>query len=464
MISNNIITKTDSYKHSHYQVLPEGTKTVYSYLESRKGMYPYDLFFGMQAYLMKYLTKPFTKKDIDIAERRVNQHIPELKFNRKGWEHILNKHGGYLPLRIRAVQEGLKIPLRMPLVTVQNTDPAVPWLTGHIETTLLRGIWYPTTVATRSNWIRGILAEALKKSSDTTSPMEKLNFMLHDFGMRGNTCEESAGISGAAHLVNFMGTDTMDALDWVETYYSEECAGYSIPATEHSVMTIYGRRNEIEAYRTAIRKFAKKGAIFATVADSYDIFEVCRSIMPQLKDDIVASGATMVLRPDSGDPMSVLPKMLELLEPIFGVTYNSKGYKVLNHIRLIWGDGINQDSVKAIVELLNQLGYSVDNIAFGCGGWMVQDLTRDTQGFAMKAAAALVDGTHIELCKDPVTDPGKRSKAGMVTTYQNGDGQYYSGLWIEGTDDALQDVYLDGELLNTTTMAAVRERADMGAF
>lgn len=464
MYTSSIITKTDSYKHSHYKVLPEGTKKVYSYIESRRGMYPYDLFFGMQAYLLKYLSKPFTKNDIDIAERRVNQHIPTLEFNRKGWEHILNKHGGYLPLHIRSVVEGLKIPLRMPLVTVENTDPMVPWLVGHIETTLLRAIWYPTTVATRSSRIRTILADALKKTSDLTSPMDKLNFMLHDFGMRGNTCEESAGISGAAHLVNFMGTDTTDALDWVDEYYAHECAGFSIPATEHSVMTIYGRRNEIDAYRAAIRAFAKKGAIFATVADSYDIFEVCRSIMPQLKDEIIASGATMVIRPDSGNPLEVLPKMLELLEPIFGVTHNSKGYKVFNNIRLIWGDGINQDSIQHILALLVSRGFGAENIAFGCGGWMVQDLTRDTQGFSMKASAGLVDGTYIELCKDPVTDHGKKSKAGRVTTYQNGDGVYYSGLYIEDTEDALQDTFYNGELLNPTTMDQIRERAGMGAF
>ncbi len=456
---SSIVTKTDSYKHSHYLVLPKNTTMMYSYVESRRGMYPYDLFFGLQAYLKKYLSKPFTKEDIDIAERRVNAHIPGMQFNRAGWEHILNKHGGFMPVRIRAVEEGLRIPLRVPLVTVQSTDPMVPWVVGHLETTLLRGIWYPTTVATRSSWIRDILADALNKTSDLTSPMDKLNFMLHDFGMRGNTSEESAGISGAAHLVNFMGTDTTDALDWVDKYYSDDCAGFSIPATEHSSMTIYGRRNEIDAYRASIQAFAKKGAIFATVADSYDIFDVCRMIMPQLKDSIVESGATMVLRPDSGDPMVVLPKMLELLEPIFGVTYNSKGYKVMNNIRLIWGDGINQDSVVDILEVLYGLGYGAENMAFGCGGWMVQDVTRDLQGFAMKTSAAQVDGTMIELQKDPITDPGKRSKAGMVTTYRNGDGEYYSSLYYEDTEDELHDVYANGELFNTTTMNQVRIKA-----
>ena len=156
--------------------------------------------------------------------------------------------------------------------------------------------------------------------------------------------------------------------------------------------------------------------------------------------------------------------MLELLEPIFGVTHNSKGYKVFNNIRLIWGDGINQDSIQHILALLVSRGFGAENIAFGCGGWMVQDLTRDTQGFSMKASAGLVDGTYIELCKDPVTDHGKKSKAGRVTTYQNGDGVYYSGLYIEDTEDALQDTFYNGELLNPTTMDQIRERAGMGAF
>lgn len=452
----SIITRTDSYKYSHYLLLPEDTKMVYSYIESRKGLYPYNIFFGMQAYLQKYLATPFTREDIDIAEHRVRNHINGLTFNRAGWEHILNKHGGYLPLCIRALKEGIKIPVGNVMATVMNTDQKVPWLPGHVETTMLR-LWYPTTVATRSYHIKQIIRVYLERTADS---LTGLPFMLHDFGMRGNSSEESAGISGAAHLVNFMGTDTMDALDWIDEYYHMETAGYSIPASEHSTMTIYGRRNEIDAYRASIRAFGKPGMIFANVADSYNIFEVCRYLLPQLKQELIDSGATMVVRPDSGDPLVVLPQIFEHLENVFGCTINSKGYKVLQSVKVIWGDGINETTIIAILEYLITSGYSVENMAFGCGGYLVQDLTRDTQGFAMKASAALCGDTWIELHKDPITDPGKKSKSGMVTTYQNDFGEYHTSLWFEGTQDALQTVYLNGELMNKTTFTEIRERVN----
>ena len=455
----SLVTCTDSYKFSHYLQYPANLRNVYSYIESRGGEYDFTLFFGLQAYVQEYLTTPITRQDIDAGEARLARHIPGLQFNRAGWEYILEKHNGYLPLRIRAVREGSRVPVSNALVTVENTDEQVPWLAGYIESHLLRGVWYPTTAATRSRTLKDIAAHYLRMTSDY--PEQALPFSVHDFGMRGASSRESAGIAGGAHLVNFAGTDNGDALDWVEEYYRDNAAGFSIPASEHSVATMYGRDGEEEYFRMMLRQFGKPGRIYANVADSYDIYHACKIVLPRLKDDLAASGATMVVRPDSGDPVEVVGKTLHLLEEEFGYTVNSKGYKVLNNVKVIQGDGINALTVEALCKAVIARGFSTDNLAFGCGGYLLQMFNRDTQKFAMKASAARMGDTWTEIIKDPVTDPNKRSKPGRVTLYKNADGEYYTSAQLDtqtrGRDEQLEDVFVNGRLVREQSFQEIRE-------
>ena len=462
-LAKNLILNTDSYKVSMFKQYPAGTTGVYSYIESRGGRYDRTVFFGLQAFIKEYLLDPITQADIEIADEILTAHGEP--FNRAGWQYILDKHNGYLPVVIRGVPEGTVVPVKNVLATIENTDPECFWLTTWLETALLRAVWYGTTVATQSKFIKNTILEYLEKSGDPTT----IGFKLHDFGARGVSSLESAGIGAAAHLVNFMGTDTISGLLYAREFYNSPMAGFSIPAAEHSTITSWGRAGEADAYRNMVRQFGQPGAIFAVVSDSYDIYEACRMWGTELKDEVVNSGATVVIRPDSGDPVEVLPKMIAILAEGFGYTTNDKGYKVLNNVRMIWGDGINQLSIRSILSVLvDMLGWSADNIAFGMGGALLQQLDRDTQRFAMKCSSAEINGEWVDVQKDPITDSGKKSKAGRVTLWTNSGGEFASSVtaptgWTDkGTGswtDALVPVYWNGNLHKDYTFDEVRANA-----
>lgn len=370
---NSIMLNTDSYKVSMWKQYPPGTEYVYSYIEARGGVYAETEFLGVQS-LVQYLAEPITQEQIDYADRIWTAHGEP--FNKAGWQYILDMHNGRLPIRIRAAKEGLIIPIKNVLVTIENTDPECYWLTTWVETAALRAIWYPSTVGTISWNIKQVILNYLEKSGDPSS----INFKLHDFGARGVSSEQSAAIGGAAHLVNFMGTDTISAVTYVMDVYGADVAGFSIPAAEHSTITSWGKDHEVDAYRNMVKQFGGDGKILAVVSDSYDIYNACKLWGTELKDGVIASGATVVIRPDSGDPVEVLPKMLYILENLYGAPKNSKGYKLLNNVRVIWSDGINAMSLETILRTMVDLhGYSADNFAFGMGGGLLQQLDRDTQ-------------------------------------------------------------------------------------
>ncbi len=460
-LAKNIILNTDSYKVSMFKQYPVGTTGVYSYIESRGGRYDRTVFFGLQAFIKEYLIDPITQADIDIADEILTAHGEP--FNRAGWEYILRVHGGKLPVVIRAVPEGTVVPVKNVLATIENTDPECYWLTTWLETALLRAIWYPTTVATQSYTIRKVILDALEKTGDPAL----IDFKLHDFGARGVSSLESAGVGGAAHLVNFMGTDTISGLLYAREYYSAGVAGFSIPAAEHSTITSWGREGEVNAYRNMLAQFAKPGSIVAIVSDSYDIYNAARNLWgEELRQQVVDSGATVVIRPDSGDPETVCLKLVQILHDKFGAVKNAKGFFVLNNVRLIQGDGVNEHTIRCILGAFQAYGYSADNIAFGMGGALLQQVDRDTQKFAMKCSSALINGTWVNVQKDPVTDSGKKSKAGRVTLWKCGK-EIQSAVeqpkgWTDygfGWEEMLVDVYRDGTLVKEYTFDEVRANA-----
>jgi nicotinamide phosphoribosyltransferase len=461
-LAKNLLLNTDSYKVSMFKQYPAGTTGVYSYIESRGGRYDETVFFGLQAFIKEYLLEPITQADIDTADAILTAHGEP--FNREGWEYILRVHGGKLPVVIKAVPEGTLVPVKNVLATIENTDPNCFWLTTYLETALLRAVWYPTTVATQSKYIKTVIKEYLEKTGDVNG----LGFKLHDFGARGVSSMESAGIGGAAHLVNFMGTDTLTALLFAREYYGADVAGYSIPAMEHSTVTSWGRENEAEAYKNMLTVYGKQGAILAAVSDSYDIFNAAKNIWgEELRQQVIDSGATVVIRPDSGDPESVCVKLVQILDQKFGHTVNDKGYKVLNNVRIIQGDGVNERAIRMILGHFNVLGYSADNIAFGMGGALLQIVDRDTQKFAMKCSSAQVNGEWIDVQKDPITDAGKKSKAGRVSLWTDGN-EFVSAVecprhWTDrgtGWKEALVEVYRDGALVNEIDFEAVRANSN----
>ena len=470
---SNLILNTDSYKCSQFNQYPPNTDYVYSYIESRGGEWDATLFYGLQIFLKDILSKPITQEDIDEAEYVLGIHGEP--FNKEGWQYILENHNGYIPVSICAVPEGTIVPTKNVLVTVINTDPRCAWITSYIETALLRAVWYPTTVATNSLESKKIILRYLERNGDPSL----IDFKLHDFGARGVSSFESAGIAGSAHLVNFRGTDTITGILYANKFYKAGVAGFSIPAMEHSTVTSWGRENEVESYRNMLKVNGKAGVPIAFVSDSYDIYNACRMWGTDLKQEVIDSGAIVVIRPDSGEPATVVKNCLLILDKYYGSTTNSKGYKVLNNVRVIQGDGIDQASIRRILALAEMEGFSADNIAFGQGGALLQQVNRDTMKFAMKCSAVGIrvstgnreDGMlgKLELrdvYKDPATDPGKASKRGMVTLYTNGT-EFVSGVigeqpkpWTDKKwEVALQQVYRNGQILKTYTFDEVRANA-----
>ena len=450
-----------------FKQYPAGTTGVYSYIESRGGRYDQTVFFGLQAFIKEYLLSPITQADIDIADEILTAH--GLPFNRAGWQYILDKHSGYLPVVIRAVPEGTVVPVKNVLATIENTDPECFWLTTWLETALLRAVWYPTTVATQSWTIRQVILDYLEKTGDPGL----IDFKLHDFGARGVSSLESAGIGGAAHMVNFMGSDTVTGVLYAREFYNAGIAAFSIPAAEHSTITSWGREGEVDAYRNMLSNFAKPGGIVAVVSDSYDVFNAAEKLWgEQLRQEVIDSGATVVIRPDSGDPLTICRRLVQILADKFGYTTNAKGFKVLNNVRLIQGDGVNEHTIRMILGDFLVHGYSADNIAFGMGGALLQQLDRDTQKFAMKCSAMsrvtdFGDEVWIDVQKDPVTDPGKKSKAGRVTLWKSG-GEMVSAVnaptgWSDQAigpwTDMLEPVFRDGKLLRDMSFDQVRANA-----
>lgn len=436
---------TDSYKVSQWKQYPENATHAMSYVEARGGAERIR-FFGLQ-YILKQLEVP-SKEDVKIAAQICRKHFGrDYIFNYEDWIRIAEM--GYFPLKVRAVREGGVYPTSVPLITVENTHPDFVWLVGWFETQFLR-VWYPTNVATISYEIKELIANYLEKNGTP----ESIGFKLHDFGSRGSTTQESASIGGMAHLLNFMGTDTLAGWMAALEYYDADpnSLGFSIPASEHSTITSWGKDFEINAFENMIREFGGDGALYACVSDSYDIWAALQK-WKELEPVIKEVGGTLVVRPDSGDPVKTPVEVVMRLLQLFGHTYNSKGYKVLpDHIRVIQGDGIEYESIRQILHQLDMYKVSADNIAFGMGGALHQKHDRDTFKFAMKMCAITVDGKEREVFKDPVTDPGKRSKKGYITTVYNhvADGigtMTINDAHLDGMDDLMTTVWENGNLI-----------------
>lgn len=450
---NNIILQTDSYKPTHYKGYPSDLQQVHSYLESRGGKFPATVFFGLQPVLKKSMVgQVVTQEKIEEAATLFSKHYGSDKvFNREGWEYLLKKHQGRLPLLIRAVPEGTSVPTHNVLLTVENTDTEVPWLTNYVESLLLQSVWYGTTVATLSYNMKLLLLKYLEQTGDPSL----IDFKLHDFGFRGVSSTESAGLGGAAHLINFLGTDTLPALQTIKDFYGSDVCGFSIPASEHSTICSWGRDREAEAYENMLDQYPE--GLVAVVSDSYDIYNAVQNIWgKKLREKVLKRNGTLVIRPDSGDPTIVLPKVLNLLKEAFGGWFNDKGFYVLNpKVRVIWGDGINFESTGALLEAVKQAGFSTDNLALGMGGALLQQVNRDTQKFAIKCSSVTVDSIEKPVFKDPVTDSGKKSKAGKQMLYKS-DGEYYTAPEGSPGEPALVDVFWNGQLCQDWTFEEVK--------
>lgn len=465
MVKTNIILKTDSYKLTHWKQYPVGTEAVYSYFESRQGaQFQETVFFGLQALLKEYFEGMVVDETMLLEARDLaHAHFGNDEyFNFKGWLHIIQKHGGKLPLRIKAVPEGTVVPVGNVMMTVENTDPECFWLTNVVET-MLTHVWYPSTVATLSRAVKKSFSQFLEDTSDNPAGIA---FMLHDFGFRGVSSLESAAAGGAAHLVNFCGTDTLAAMEHALAFYNAdlETLAFSVAATEHSIMTALGENGEEQIVGQLLRDY--QTGILSVVADSYNIYHFVDHILGKVyREKILAREGVFVVRPDSVTPEHPTPEsevlwILEHLYAAFGGEINSKGYKVLDsHIRVLWGDGIDQAGIYRICAVAKNNGFSIENLVFGMGGGLLQKVNRDTQRFAFKSSSQKRDGLWYDVFKQP-RDASKASKKGKLKLVMHDGvmGTVPEGLAVS-KEDLLQVVFENGKLVNEQTFSEIRERA-----
>ncbi len=467
----NVMLRTDVYKMGHMEQYPPGTTKVYSYLLARSDKkMPSTLFYGLQYYLKLLEVKP-TQEMMDeflVYRKRI------LGFDAS--QDVKDKLSalvklGYIPLKIKAVREGSIIPVRNVLMTLESTVPGFHWVVGFFESLLLK-VWNTCTVASYSKKLKDLCKRFADETCDDDGHRP---FQVHDFGYRGCSSDETAMLSGSAHLINFLGTDTVLALKMIiDTYGCSEPIGLSVTASEHSVVCAYGKEREFDAFEHML-KLVPTG-IISQISDTYDLWNVLTNFAEKLKSRILDRDGKFVFRPDSGDPPKIIcgdgdaetgsPEWfgaLRLLDKNFGSKKNKKGYRVLNpKVGLIYGDGMFYERFERTLEMMRDMKYASSNLVIGSGGILLQQHNRDDQGYAIKATFAEVNGEMRELVKDPITDHKKKSHKGLVALLKDDDGRYFTKDQCTAEEEAkslLETVYLNGKITRTTTFDEIRKLA-----
>lgn len=481
-----IILKMDSYKFGHPFAYRRGIEAMSCYGTARVSEDIQIVYSGAQQLLQSTFQDRITVDDVNAAQAFAIAHFGRSLFSYNDWMHVVREHGGFPPLVIRSLDEGSVVPGGTALYNVSSFDPQVNWMAAGFETVVLRGNWYPTTIATDDFDIRKSIIEYYKM---TNADMSMLPFALHDFGGRGVTCSEQAQIGGAAHLINFMGSDTVEGIVAANHYYDEPMAAYSVYATEHSIECSFGLDPEGErAYvMHQIRTVQSMGLPIASIViDGKDTLRCAAVFCEPEVVALVKSGTTkIVLRPDSGDMMVIVPALLDMLAAAYGTTPTSCGkYKMLNNVGVIQGDGVDHQAVRMLLGKLMVLGWAASVMVFGSGGALLQKVNRDKYKFAQKASAIYVRewinqdhaswgdyaplgkvGRWIGIAKDPVTDPGKKSLEGVITAIRNTEtGEYRNHDLLqpipEGWVDAMKLRWDTGMFFNKTYLSEVRARVD----
>lgn len=494
----NILNWIDAYKFDHRRQYPEGTTEILSNFTPRTSRIEgvdEVVFFGLQAFLDKFVDAfdEFFNEDVDLlCAEYENNALQILGPNDIGSDHIRALHDlGYVPLEFKAVPEGTSVPLKVPMFTVRNTLPEFAWLVNYFESAISAEVWLPSTSATQAKRMRDLLMDWAERTGTSEATVD---FQLHDFSFRGLSSIESAESSGAAHLLSFLGSDSLVAKDWVLEHYGRatEPVMLSVPATEHSVMCAGGAEPEDEqaTYERLLNLYPQ--GIVSVVSDTWDLWNVITVILPNLKDKIMARDGKLVIRPDSGDPADILcgeqvsvyrngahymsastedtpaaKGVIELLWDIFGGTINDKGLKELDpHIGAIYGDSITYERADDICNRLADKGFASGNIVFGVGSYTYQYVTRDTFGFAMKATNVVINGEDKPIFKDPATDSGtKKSAKGRVAvvkaknlnTLVLSDQLSQYQLDTLGDLNLLQTVWIDGRFTKTYSFDEIRK-------
>jgi Nicotinic acid phosphoribosyltransferase len=457
-MGTNLILNTDSYKFGHFLQYPSEVRGISGYVTTRgTSFWPEVVFFGLQMFLKEYLSRPISRAEIDEAEEIAGLHGQP--FNRAGWEHILNTHGGYMPLRIEALPEGMLVRRDTPVMQVANTDPELPWLTGHFETALLRAIWYPSTIATHSRRLKETLRPFYEKSSD--DPEHALDHAVADYGARAATSLEQSALGGIAHLLSFRRTDTLAAVLAGRKYYGADMAGISVPASEHTTMLAWGRERESDAFRNMIDRFSPYDA-YSVVSDSFDLSNAVAEIWGKtLRDRVISSGAALIVRPDSGDPIDTPVQVVAQLAYAFGTHLNTKGYKVIDHnVRVLQADAVSTQDMTMVLGRLEGMGFAAENISFGMGSSLIQKVSRDSLSFTMRCSAYQDDtGVWHDMSRRSMPLRESTAKAGRRAVIRE-DGDVFDIPLEElgRRQNLLQPVWENGKLLSEWSLAEIKAR------
>lgn len=470
MTNRNPLLLTDVYKLGHMIQYPEDTTEVYSYLEARKPNQK-TVFFGLSYYLQEYLSQPITTfhaEQFFKYYKRILGSVPESVVQKIN----LLVERGYWPVEIKAVEEGTVLDSKNILFSIRNTEPEFYWCVGFLESLLLK-VWNTSTVATCSLKYKELVERYAELTCDNGF---HLPFQVHDFGYRGVSSEETAELSGAGHLLSFFGTDTVPAVAFLDEHYTPESEetiiGVSVPATEHSVMCSFGRENEFEAFDNMLRLHPT--GIVSIVSDTYDLWNVLENYAKSRFDTIMNRDGKLVFRPDSGDPVKIIcgdPESdnplaregaLEILWRIFGGTINEKGFKVLDpHVGLIYGDGMYFERFEMMLETMKEKGFASSNLVIGVGGLLLQNHNRDEFGYSLKATHIIRHSTgSVNIYKDPITDPGKKSKCGfMKLDYCSETNKFVTIDQVTPEEEKtglLQPVFRNGKVLKRYSLEQLR--------
>lgn len=455
-MSNSIVFKTDTYKTTHWLQFPKDLEYTQYYVESRGGKYREIMVSGIER-IKKVLKKAAKAKDVKRMRKIIKKHLGADLFNFEGWMTIVKEFDGKLPLRIRAVEEGTIVPVHNVIMTIENTEPRFGWLAGYIEPFILRSIWHPTNVSTLSFELKKLIYSFLKKTADDDVIDSVLPSRMHDFSSRGDAGDYAAE-NMYVHGYNFAGTDTIEALVTTEDIFGYFDL-YSVPAREHSTTTIY--ENEDDAFWNSINQWNDMAS--SSVLDSYDYEAALERVSSgEMRDKVVSGNGVFIGRPDSGNPVDVVMKALNVFGKNVGYTKNTKGYKVLDpHYRVLQGDGVDYDEVLHILSWMEANGWSTENVAFGMGGMLGQGHNRDTQRFAMKMCCAVLGGKFRRVCKNPKTDPSKASKAGYLDLIINDKGEYETVSFDEfgktHPNSVLVDVINNGKATKVRDLMEIKE-------
>lgn len=481
----------DFYKLSHREQYPTGTESIYSTLVPRSTKYfPHGeeiVVFGIQylvkRYVIDYFDQHFFGKDFKEIKEEYERVIKYALGNPEPYTtHLEELHNlGYMPVHIKALDEGTIVKEKTPIMTIENTDKRFFWVTNFLETIISAITWRAMTSATISREYRKVLdSYALKTVGNT----DFVGIQGHDFSMRGQDSLEGAELSGMGHLLSFIGTDTVPAILAHENYYNanieEEVVGVGISATEHSVMSANGNYDTMDEYDTFKRLITEvyPTGYVSIVSDTWDFWRNIEDTLPRLKREILSREGRVVIRPDTGDPVKVIcgdseadneserKGLIECLWDIFGGTYSEQGYKVLNDkIGAIYGDSITIERAKEICKRLEEKGFATTNIVLGIGSYtFMYNTTRDTLGFAIKATHSIINGEEKLIYKDPKTGDGvKKSNRGRVVVLEEGNDLICKdGLTIveqeKYTEDKLTDVFKDGELIKDMSLSDIRKK------